>query len=90
MYKITEYSKQKASQLGVQIKPSSNPKKKLDVFKNKNKIASIGDINSKDYPTYLKENKALSDERRRLYKLRHQKDRKVIGSNGYYADRILW
>ena len=90
MYKITEYSKQKASQLAVQIKPSSNPKKKLDVFKNKNKIASIGDIKSKDYPTYLKENKALAEERRRLYKLRHNKDRKVIGSNGYYADRILW
>ena len=90
MYKITEYSKQKASQLGVQIKPSSNPKKKLDVFKNKNKIATIGDIKSKDYPTYLKENKALAEERRRLYKLRHNKDRKVIGSNGYYADRILW
>jgi hypothetical protein len=90
MYKITEYSKQKATQLGVQIKPSSNPKKKLDVFKNKNKIASIGDIKSKDYPTYLKKNKALAEERRRLYKLRHEKDRKVIGSNGYYADRILW
>jgi hypothetical protein len=90
MYKITEYSKQKASQLGVQIKPSSNPKKKLDVFKNKNKIASIGDIKSKDYPTYLKDNKILAEERRRLYKLRHHKDRRVIGSNGYYADKILW
>ena len=32
MYEITEYSKLQAKKLGVEIKPSSNKKKKLDVF----------------------------------------------------------
>ena len=90
MYDITEYSYKKAKQLGVQIKPSSNKKKKIDVFKNNVKLASIGAINYKDYPNYLKEGKSLALKRRHLYKLRHEKDRHVIGSNGYYSDKILW
>jgi hypothetical protein len=90
MYHITKYSYEKAKQLGVQIKPSTNKKKKIDVFKNNVKVASIGAINYKDYPNYLKEDKALAVQKRHLYKLRHEKDRHVIGSNGYYADKILW
>jgi hypothetical protein len=34
--------------------------------------------------------KAYADERRRLYKIRHSKDRNVKGSDGYYADKLLW
>jgi len=90
MYKIKQYSKDKAKQLGVQIKPSTNPKKKLDVFKEGIKIASIGDLNYKDYPTYLQENKQLAEERRRLYKIRHKNDLNKINSNGYYANLLLW
>lgn len=92
MYNITNYSKQKANALGVKIKPSTNPKKKIDVFDyNNNFITSIGAIGYKDYPTYTSEKgKAYADERRRLYKIRHEKDRKVLGSTGYYADKILW
>jgi hypothetical protein len=37
-YKITNYSKIKAKELNVDIKPSTNPKKKIDVFKNDKKI----------------------------------------------------
>ncbi len=44
-YKITKYSYQQAKQLNVEIKPSSNKKKKIDVFKGDQKIASIGDMN---------------------------------------------
>jgi len=90
MYKIKQYSKDKAKQLGVQIKPSTNPKKKLDVFKEGIKVASIGDVKYKDYPTYLQENKQLAEERRRLYKIRHKNDLNKVNSNGYYANRILW
>ena len=90
MYKIKQYSKDKAKQLGVQIKPSTNSKKKIDVFKEGIKIASIGDIKYNDYPTYLKENKQLAEERRRLYKIRHKNDLNKLNSNGYYANRILW
>ena len=54
MYKISNYSYIKARTLGVTIKPSSNPRKKIDVFKKGIKVASIGDPNYLDYPSYLK------------------------------------
>jgi hypothetical protein len=90
MYKITAYSYKRAKELGVTIKHSSNPKKKIDVYKNNVKIASIGAIGYKDYPTYLKEDKELAEKRRINYKKRHDSDRHNVGSNGYYADKILW
>ena len=42
MYKITEYTKKQAKRLGVVVKPSSVVGKKIDVFKNGEKIASVG------------------------------------------------
>jgi len=89
MYSITDYSYQQAKKLGVSIKPSSKKGKKIDVVKD-NKIISIGAIGYKDYPNYLKIDKNLAKEKRRLYKLRHEKDRNIVGTAGYYADKILW
>ncbi len=91
-YSITNYTKQQAKKLGVVVKPSSVKGKKIDVFKkNGEKIASVGAIGYSDYPTYIKtKGKAYADERRRLYKIRHSKDRNVRGSDGYYADKLLW
>mgnify|MGYP003646861922 CR=1 FL=1 len=91
-YNITNYTKQQAEKLGVTVLPSSNPKKKLDVFdKNGKLITKIGDSNYKDYGTYIKENGlAYADKRRELYKIRHDKDRKVKGTAGFYADKLLW
>ena len=90
-YKITSYTKNKADKLGVVVKPSKVKNKKIDVFKSGKKIASIGAIGYKDYPTYLKtKGKEDADERRRLYKIRHNNDRLVKNSNGYYADKLLW
>lgn len=88
MYKITDYTKKQAKQLGVEIKPSKIKNKKIDVFKDGNKIVSIGDIDYKDYPTYIKE-KGLNyaNERRRLYKIRHKNDN---GTAGFYANKLLW
>jgi hypothetical protein len=91
MYQITNYTKQKAKELNVKIKPSSNPKKKIDVYKDNKKVASVGAMGYDDYPNYIiKKGKSYADEKRRLYKLRHSKDRNVIGTNGYYADKLLW
>ena len=91
MYKITQYSKDQALKLGVNIKPSTNHKKKIDVFKKDKKIVSIGAINYDDYPTYIKKNGIkYADDRRRLYKIRHKKDRSIVNTAGYYADKILW
>ena len=99
-YTITSYSKTKAKKLGVIIKKSTNKKKKIDVFKvfkNKSgekslkKLVSIGAINYGDFPTFKKEKgKEFADKRRKAYKKRHEKDRHVKGSAGFYADQILW
>ena len=90
-YSITNYTKSQAKKLGVVVKPSSIKGKKIDVFKNDKKIASVGALGYSDYPTYMKtKGKAYADERRRLYKIRHSKDRNVKGSDGYYADKLLW
>lgn len=91
-YKILPYSYKQAEKLGVEIKPSAKKNKKIDVYKNKKLISSIGQLGAKDYPTYLKEtkNKEFADERKRLYKLRHKKDLSIVGSAGYYANNILW
>jgi hypothetical protein len=90
MYRIKKYSKEQAKKLGVEIKPSTATNKKIDVFKDGVKVATIGDIRYKDFPTYLEENKELAEQRRRLYKIRHKKDLNNVNSNGWYADKILW
>ena len=95
-YNILPYSFRKAKDLGVVIKPSSNVLKKIDVYKNGTKLASIGAIGYKDYPTYMELEKkgkvpqGTAKERRRLYKIRHTKDRKQLYSNGWFADQLLW
>jgi hypothetical protein len=91
-YKITPYSYKRAASLGVTIKPSRYSTKKIDVYdRTGNYIVSVGAFGYKDYPTYMKENgKEYADKRRLLYKQRHEKDRHVKGSAGYYADQILW
>jgi len=44
-----------------------------------------------DFPTFKRKfGKEYADRRRKLYKQRHEKDRHIRGSAGYYADKILW
>lgn len=91
MYDIKPYTKQQAKLLGVQVKSSSNPKKKIDVYKNNEKIASVGAIGYNDYPTFLQtKGKAYADIRRKAYKSRHEKDRNKPNTPGFYADKLLW
>jgi len=88
MYNIKQYSYDRAKKLNVTIKPSANKNKKIDVYKNGEKVASIGDINYSDYPTYIQnKGKQYADKRRALYHQRHEKDN---GKNGKYAREILW
>ena len=91
MYNITNYTKKQAKILGVTVKPSKNKNKKIDVFKGDQKIASVGAIGYNDYPTFKKKyGKEYAEERRKLYKMRHKNDINKIGSNGYYANALLW
>lgn len=91
MYKITTRQKANASKLGVVIKPSTVKGKKIDVYKNDVKIASIGALGYMDYDSYIKtKGLTFANERRRLYKIRHANDRNKKGTPGFYADKILW
>ena len=91
VYSITNYTYKQAKKLGLTVKQSKNKTKKLDVYKNGKKIASIGANGMNDYPTYMKKNgKQFAQTRRRLYKIRHNKDRKIKWTNGWLADKLLW
>jgi len=91
-YRIKEYSYQQAEKLGVTIKPSKVKGKKIDVFdKSGKKLASIGAIGYSDYPTYMQsDGLRVAEIHRKAYKVRHEEDRKVKGTTGWYADKILW
>jgi hypothetical protein len=90
-YTITNYTKKQAKKLGVVVKPSKVKGKKIDVYKNGVKVASVGAIGYSDYPTYLKtKGKEYADKRRKAYKSRHKNNRTIKGTNGWYADKLLW
>ena len=91
MYRISAHSKAQAKKLGVKILPSSRKGKKIDVFKNNKKIASIGAIGYNDYASFKKKyGKKYADEKRKLYHARHAQNKKIKGSPGYYSSKILW
>lgn len=55
------------------------------------KIASVGAAGMNDFPTYIqKKGLAFAKTRRRLYKMRHEKDRKTKWTRGWLADQLLW
>lgn len=95
-YQISNYSYNQAERLGVAIEPSTHKNKKIDVYKGKELVASIGDTRYKDYPYYLREErmgkykKGTANRNKYLYWKRHAKDASVAGSPGYYAANILW
>ncbi len=91
MYKITKYTLKKAKKLGLEVKQSTNKTKKIDVYKHGKKIASVGARGMNDFPTYInKKGLKYAKTRRRLYRIRHNKDRHIKGSNGWLADKLLW
>lgn len=98
-YKIKPQQLINAKKIGVEIKQSTNKRKKLDVFKDGKKIASIGGMYPdgkpyKDYATYLQElPKKDADKKRKNYLARHSKEPKIKNGKrtpSYYSDVILW
>ena len=90
-YEIKQYTIDQAKKYGYTVKVAQNKKKKLDVYKDNVKIASIGDTLYKDYPTHIQENgKTFANIRRALYYKRHKKDIEVKGSNGWLSSILLW
>lgn len=92
LYKITDYTKKQAKRLGVQVFPSDNPKKKIEVY-DKNGLFMFygGDSSYSDYPSYIKSHgKEYADKRRRLYRIRHKKEIENEGSRGWFISKLLW
>ena len=99
-YNIKPLQRKKASNLGLTIKPSTNKKKKLDVFnKEGKKVGSIGAMYPDgrpymDYASYiLRDGLKIANEKRKNYLKRHSKEPKMKDgkrTNSYYADKILW
>ena len=90
-YTITNYTRDRARTLGVEVKHSTNKTKKIDVYRKGRKIASVGAAGMNDFPTYMKKmGNTYANTRRRLYKIRHTKDRKRKWSRGWLADQLLW
>ena len=92
MYQILPYTKRKAKQFKLIVMPSTKKGKKIDVYdKNLKYITSVGDSKYLDYPYYLKYyGPKIANERKKLYKIRHKKDRMVKYSRGWFADLLLW
>lgn len=87
MYTITDYTKRRAKELGLTVAVSKKKGKKLDVFKEGELIASIGDTRYKDFPTFaLEDGQEVANERQRLYRLRHKKNT----LNELLALYLLW
>jgi len=76
MYKISLYTRKKAKKLNVIVLPSEKRNKKIDVYDIYGNLRYCG--------------KKIAEERRKAYKIRHEKDRHIKGSAGYYADQLLW
>ena len=91
-YKIQPYTLQQAKRLGVKVSPSKDPSKKISVYdKNGKHLCDIGDKNYGDFPTFKSEKgMEYALQRRKLYKQRHEKDRHIKGSKGWWADQLLW
>ena len=95
-YKVSEYTKRQAKQLGVIVLPSKKKGKKIDVYsKDCILIASVGAQGYKDYPTYKElERKGIvprgtAELKRKAYKERHiYRNRK--NTPAYFADKLLW
>lgn len=90
-YNIKPYTQKQAKKIGVVIKPSKNPDKKLDVYRDNDFIASIGAKGMSDFPSYIQSHGLeYANERRKLYKKRHQKDRLKRWTPSWLSDNLLW
>jgi hypothetical protein len=101
MYSIKKYTRDRLKLLNdklgsnaITIKVSNVKNKKIDVFINGKKTASIGDNRYMDYPSYIIENgKEYADKRRELYFQRHSKEADIKDgkiSNSWWARYLIW
>jgi len=88
VYRINQRQRAIAKKLGVEIRPSTNANKKIDVYFRGKRIP-IGARGYNDYHSYLKFNKNLARMKRSNYYARH-KGNIVYPKAGYFAWKLLW
>jgi len=97
MYSISDKTYKIADKMNLEIFPSENPNKKIEVYDKKtgNFLYYIGDSRYMDYHLYLEDEKngnvekGTADKRREAYHNRHKKDIQM-GGKGYIAAMLLW
>jgi len=97
MYSISDATYKIANDMNLEIFPSENPNKKIEVYdiKTGNFLFYIGDSRYYDYHMYLEDEKNgivpknTANKRREAYHRRHQKDIKM-GGKGYIVAMLLW
>jgi hypothetical protein len=100
-YKVTQYSKDKMKDLNdklgtdvYSIRPSADKKKKIDVLLRNDVIASVGDPELGDYPSYIESdglefaNKRRTAFYNRFRRLPDIKDGKI--TNMFWSRYLLW
>lgn len=95
-YTITREIQERAQQLGITVKPSKNPNKKLDAYVGGVFQNSFGAAGYADYHIYKRqEGEKVANEKRKQYKARHAKDRTVKYRDGkltagWLSWYVLW
>ena len=96
MYRITERTRQKARELGLEVKPSRKKGFKMDVFRNGFLISTVGKVDELDYATALemeaegKLRKGTADRWREIYTLKNMCQELLFGTILYYEYNLLW
>lgn len=85
-YKILPRTYERAKEIDAKVVTSGNPEKKIDVL-YKGDVYSIGAAGMMDYPHYLLVDKDLAQQRRKMYLMRHKKNK---GIRSYLAKVLLW
>ena len=88
MYEISKKQYEIAEQLQIEICPSENPRKKIDVYKNGDYICSVGAINFKALKELIElYGRDEAYRKRNLYLSRHKSN---CDLKSIYEIRLLW
>lgn len=96
MYRITERTRQKANELGLEVKPSKKKNWKLDVYRKGFMVASVGKVDEFDYATALEMEvegslrKGSAEKWRQVYILKNMCQEVIYGTHSYYEYNLLW
>ena len=93
-YVIKQHTRDQAKRMGLEVRVSKRAHKKIDVIRNGEHIASVGDDRYADFPTYKQMQRdgtvprGTADKRLKAYHARHGSYDK--DTPGHLAKKLLW